>query len=172
MQTWSMFLTFLKIGSTSFGGGPPAIPSLHKELVIPERLSEAEFADGLALSSSMPGPVITNMAVYSGLKLGGWSTALSALVGAILPTVLIMMVVTTLFLSHIDAPAVKAALKGIRPTVIALLLFTVYKLLPSGFASPDQWAIGALFFVLVAFANLHPALAILLSGILGILIYR
>jgi chromate transporter len=172
MQAWTMFLTFFKIGSTSFGGGPPAIPSMHKELVVPERLSEAEFADGLALSNSMPGPVITNMAVYSGLKLGGWSTALSAMVGAILPTVLIMMIATSLFLSHVDTPEVKAALKGIRPTVIALLLFTAYKLQPSGLVTLDQWLIAAVAFALVAFANLHPALCIVLSGLVGILVYK
>lgn len=167
-----MFLTFLKIGSTSFGGGPPAIPSMRKELVVPERLTDNEFADGLALSNSMPGPVITNMAVYSGLKLGGWQTALSAVFGALLPTVIIMTLATTLFLAHVDNPAVKAALKAIRPTVIALLIFTAYKLMPSGLTVSTQWVIAAVMFVLVAFANLHPALAILISGVVGILIYR
>lgn len=167
-----LFLTFLKIGATSFGGGPPAIPSMQKELVAPERLSEKDFVDGLALSNSLPGPIITNMAVYAGIKLGGFSTALLAVFGAILPTVLIMLVGATLFIGYQDEPAVKGALKAIRPTVIALLAYTIYKLLPSGMGGYDQLFIAVASFALVAWMGLHPALAILLAGVAGMVFYR
>lgn len=168
---FDLFLSFLRIGATSFGGGPPAIPSMQKELVAVGRLTDAEFADGIALSNSLPGPIITNMAVYAGMKLGGPMAAATAVFGAILPTFVIMLAGVWLFVGYNNSPIVAAAFKGIRPTVIALLLFTIYKLLPAGVTDVRQAVVGVAFFISVAFFELHPALAILLSGVVGITLY-
>lgn len=171
-SSWQLFISFFKIGATSFGGGPPAIPMLRKELISEHGFSEQEFSEGLALGNSLPGPIITNMAVYAGMKAGGIGAAALAVIGALLPTTVIMALAATVFLSYHDLPIVKAALKGIRPTVIALLVFTIYKLFPSSMANVQQGAIGVVFLALIVFFDLHPAFAILLSGVVGILLLK
>jgi chromate transporter len=166
-----LFFSFVKIGATSFGGGPPAIPMMQRELVAGGRLTDADFANGLALSNSLPGPIITNMAVYAGMKIGGPWVAAFAVFGAILPTFLIMLAGVWFFVEYHNSTYVSAAFKGIRPTVIALLAYTIYKLIPAGVTDVRQALIGAVFFVLVAFFKLHPALAIILSGMVGMALY-
>jgi chromate transporter len=170
--TWQLFISFFKIGALSFGGGPSAISMMQKELTDNTALTAKEFSEGLALGNALPGPIISNMAVYAGLKLGGFSAAMTAVIAAIVPSVLIMGLGVTLFTYYHELPALQAALKAIRPTVIALLAFTIYKLAPGSVFSIDQAAIGVVMFLLMTLVNMHPALAILLSGLVGVLIYR
>lgn len=169
---WQIFLSFFKIGALSFGGGPPSIPLIHKELVNNEHLSDQQFTEGLALGNAMPGPILTNMAVFAGMKMGGASAALAGVIGAVLPSALLMGVAAFALASYHDQPSVQSALKAIRPAVIAMLLFTVYKLAPNSIFSVSQAVMAAaVFLALVAF-NLHPALGILAAGIAGMIIYR
>ncbi len=69
--SWQLFLSFFKIGAISFGGGPSSISMMQKELTENTALTAKDFSEGLALGNSLPGPIISNMAVYAGLKLGG-----------------------------------------------------------------------------------------------------
>lgn len=171
-STWQLFISFIKIGALSFGGGPSAISMMQKELTENTTLTAKEFSEGLALGNGLPGPIISNMAVYAGLKLGGFGAAIIAVVAAIVPSVLIMGFGVVLFTHYFELPALQAALKAIRPTVISLLAFTIYKLVPAGMFSLEQVAIGMVMFLLMTLVNMHPAVAILLSGLVGILIYR
>lgn len=169
---WQTFLGFMKVGAVSFGGGPPSIPMLHKELVESRALTEREFTEGLALGNALPGPILTNMAVYAGMKVGGVTTALVSVAGAIVPSVFIMGAAVVLFLNYHQLPEVQAALKAIRPAVIALLAFTVFKLAPASVFSLSQAAIAAVLFIAMVLFNAHPALVIILAGLTGVLIYR
>lgn len=170
--TWQLFVSFLKIGALSFGGGPSAISMMQKELTENTALTAQEFSEGLALGNALPGPIISNVAVYAGLKLGGLGAAMISVVAAIVPSVLIMGLGVALFAHFHELPAIQAALKAIRPTVIALLAFTIYKLAPASVFSIDQAAIAMVMLLLMAGFNMHPAFAILLSGLAGILVYR
>lgn len=169
---WQLFISFTKIGALSFGGGPSAISMMQKELTDNTSLTAKEFSEGLALGNALPGPIISNMAVYAGLKLGGMAAAMVAVVAALLPSILIMGAGVTLFAYYHELPAVQAALKAIRPTVIALLAFTIYKLAPGSIFALDQALIGVAMLLLMVGLNMHPALAILLSGLVGILLYK
>lgn len=77
-----------------------------------------------------------------------------------------------LFRYYHEVPALQAALKAIRPTVIALLVFTIFKLAPSSLLSLDQALIALAMLVLMMVFNMHLALTILLAGLAGILINR
>lgn len=169
---WQLFISFFKIGALSFGGGPAAISMIQKELTDNTALTGKEFSEGLALGYSLPGPIISNLAVYTGLKLGGITAAMTAVAAAILPSVLIMGMSATLFSYYHELPILQAALKAIRPTVIALLAVSIYKLAPASVFTVDQAAIGAVMLLLMILVDMNPAWAILLSGLVGILIYR
>jgi chromate transporter len=171
-SNWQLFISFFKIGAVSFGGGPSAISMMQQELTDKTALTAKEFSEGLALGNALPGPIISNMAVYVGLKLGGFSAAMAAVIGAIVPSVLIMGLGVMLLIHYHELPALQSALKAIRPTVIALLAFTIYKLAPASVFSINQAVIGLVMFCLMVFFNMHPALAIILSGLVGVFLYR
>jgi len=169
---WQLFISFLKIGAISFGGGPSAIALMEKELTDNTTLTENDFSEALALGNSLPGPIITNIAVYAGLKLGGTVAAAVAVLGAVLPSVFIMGGGVFLLMNYQDLPLLKAALKALKPTAVALLAFTIYKLFPASFTTSTDVLIGVVALLFMIFLKVHPALAIALSGLAGMLIYR
>jgi chromate transporter len=170
--TWQLFLAFFKVGALSFGGGPSAITLMREELTTRTDLTDEDFTDGLAISNALPGPIISNLAIFAGLKLGGSWTALAALFGAMLVPCVLMFIGAWLFLANKNLAVLQAALKGVRPTVIALLAYTVVKLAPAGIGQVDQMLIGAGALLALLFLDVHPALAIVLSGVVGIVLYR
>lgn len=168
---WQLFVSFLKVGSISFGGGPSAIPLMQRELVGTSLLTAQEFAEALALSSSLPGPVISNMAVFAGLKLGGATAAAAAVAGAVLPSAVLMACATYLFIRFRDLKRLPVMLAGIRPLVIALLVSALFDLSHIGLGAADQWIVFVVTFLLLWRFKLHPGLVIVGAGAAGAATY-
>lgn len=124
-----LFLSFLKIGALTFGGGYAMIPIIERE-VIDRRgwIARADFLDLLTLAQSAPGPISLNTAVFVGYKLCGIGGALAAIAGIVLPSFVIILLIA-LFFSEIRHNAwVDAAFKGMRPAVVALIVAPVLSL--------------------------------------------
>lgn len=171
-SAWAWLIGFLKVGSVSFGGGAPSIPILQRELVEKGVLGKKEFADGLALANVTPGPILTNMAVYAGMRAAGALAAVVALTGALLPSLAVMIAATHLFLAYSNLPALKAALHAIQPVVIALLAMTVLKLGPASLASRTQIAVAAMALLALLAFKVHPGLLIVLVAAGALLLGR
>jgi chromate transporter len=169
--TWQLFVSFAKVGCVSFGGGPAAIPLLQRELVGTALLTPVEFTEALALSSSLPGPIISNMAVFAGLKLGGAAAAAAAVAGALLPSAALMAGATGLFMKYRDLKRLPGMLAAIRPLVIALLAATLLDIAPAGLGSADQWVIFAVTLALMVRFKLHPGWVIVGAGAAGALVH-
>ena len=184
----SLFLTFLKIGAVSFGGGYGMLALIRETVVGNGWLTEAELLNFIAVSESTPGPIAINMATFIGASQGGVLGAACATCGVILPSFVIILVVSALLKNFIRYKGVQAALSGIRPAVVALivatgLILTMETLLGVGTVpaavTPDWRGIGI--FVGVALGSfgyakwrkkrLSPIVCILLSGAAGILLY-
>ena len=118
-----IFWSFLKIGAFTFGGGYAMIPLIQHE-VIHRRgwIEERDFLDLLTLAQTAPGPIALNTAVFVGYKRRGYLGALSAIMGVILPSFLVILVVAIFFASIRDNAYVDAAFKGMRPAVVALIV--------------------------------------------------
>ena len=99
-----LFISFLKIGVFTFGGGYAMIPIIEKE-VIDNRcwIERKEFLDLLTLAQSAPGPISLNTAVFVGYKLYGYRGALTALAGVVLPSFLIILTVAVFFAQNCPA---------------------------------------------------------------------
>lgn len=124
-----LFLSFLKIGAFTFGGGYAMIPIIERE-VIDRRgwVARADFLDLLTLAQSAPGPISLNTAVFVGYKLRGIGGALAALAGIVLPSFVIILLIA-LFFNEIRHNAwVDAAFRGMRPAVVALIVAPVLSL--------------------------------------------
>ena len=118
-----IFWSFLKIGAFTFGGGYAMIPLIQHEVIHRRRwIEERDFLDLLTLAQTAPGPIALNTAVFVGYKRCGYLGALSAIMGVIVPSFLVILVVAIFFASIRDNAYVDAAFKGMRPAVVALIV--------------------------------------------------
>jgi chromate transporter len=121
-----IFLEFLTIGATSFGG---VVPYLRGSLVNKQRwLSDKEFVEMLSISQSLPGLNATNMAILVGQKLKGSSGAIVAVLGICLPGSVLMFIVGIFYRIHGDHAWATGALKGVAAASVGLVLSTVVQL--------------------------------------------
>lgn len=119
-----LLLSFLKIGLFSFGGAYGAIP-LIQDVVIENNWADAEmFANLVALSETTPGPIMVNMATYIGSQQAGVWGAVLANVGVVLPSFIIILIVTILFQNILKKSYVQAILKGVKPCLMGIILAT------------------------------------------------
>lgn len=188
MMCLQLFLTFLKIGAVSFGGGYGMISVLCDELVGGGWLSNEVFLNFVAVAESTPGPIAINMATFIGTAKAGFPGALCATVGVVLPAFLILLLVAALFRGLLRYRAVGAVMEGIRPVVAGLITATgAMMALPLlfgfgafGEAFVPDWRAVLIFAVVCAVPplwkklrkkKLSPILLILISAVLGILLY-
>jgi chromate transporter len=123
----AIFLEFLFIGATSFGGG--VVAYLRIGLVTKRGwLDDQKFVEYLAISQSLPGLNATNMAVLVGDRLRGFFGALAAIVGICLPGAVLMLIAGSLYHSHGNEPLVTAMLKGVAAAAVGLILATTIQL--------------------------------------------
>ena len=126
VSTARIFLEFLTIGATSFGG---VVPYLRGSLVSKQNwLSDREFVEMLSISQSLPGLNATNMAILVGQKLNGALGAIVAVLGICLPGSLLMFVVGIVYRAHGDHAWATGALKGVAAASVGLILSTVVQL--------------------------------------------
>jgi chromate transporter len=122
-----IFAAFLLIGGTSFGGG--IIAHLRSSLVVRRQwLDDRTFLELLAISQSLPGLNAANMAILVGDRLSGVAGALAAIAGMCLPGAVLMYVVGVVYHVGRERPLLEAALKGVAPAAVGLILATTLKL--------------------------------------------
>ena len=105
------------------------LPLIQREVVDRKGwIDEQEFLNMIALAQAAPGLIAVNSAIFIGWRIGGWRGVCGAVLGAVLPSFLIILAVAMVFQDWKDQPAVEAAFKGIRPAVVALIAAPLYKL--------------------------------------------
>lgn len=126
VTVFDVFLQFLIIGATSFGG---VVPYLREGLVTKTHwVDDKEFVELLSISQSLPGLNATNMAILLGDRLKGWLGAAAGIIGVCLPGGLLMLAVGMFYKIHGDHPYVTYMLKGVAAAAAGLLLATVIQL--------------------------------------------
>lgn len=119
-----LFLGFLKVGCFAFGGAYGAIPLIRDVVMSYGWMGEEEFAYMIAVSESTPGPIMVNMATYVGSSQAGLLGAAAATLAVVLPSFVIIILVTALLRTVLANKYVKAALRGMKPCVIGIVLAT------------------------------------------------
>lgn len=118
----SLFLTFLKIGAFTFGGGYAMIALLENEFIARRHwMDQEEFLDMAAIAESTPGPVAVNSATYLGYKLGGVPGALASTTAVCLPSFAIIYLISLFFDQFLTLILVSKAFRGIQVCVIYLI---------------------------------------------------
>ena len=180
-----LLLGFLKVGCFAFGGAYGAIPLIRDVVMSYGWLSDEMLTYMIAVSESTPGPIMVNLATYIGSSQAGFWGAVIATLAVVLPSFLIILLVTALLKTALKNKYVQAILRGLKPCVIGIVLATgVYMVLGNCFgtisAATVNWqAIGitallaASMFGYKHFAKkkLSPIGLIILSAIFGIIIF-
>ncbi len=124
-----LFITFLKIGALTFGGGYAMIPIIERDVVEKRRwLKQNDILDILAISESTPGPISVNTATFVGFKVAGFWGSFFATLGLILPSFIIIYTISFFYKTFMSWEIVSAAFKGIKASVIILLINAFMKL--------------------------------------------
>lgn len=185
-----LFYTFLKIGLFSFGGGYGMLSVIQGEVVTRHAwLTPAEFTDIVAVSQMTPGPIGINSATYVGytavLNSGApeWLAVLGSLAASfavMLPSIVLMLLISRFFIKYSKHPNVEAVFKALRPAVVGLIASASLLLMTEeNFGSPVDaplqfWVSVTLFiaaFVAMKFFKVSPILILLLAGAFGGVFY-
>src|SRR4030042_4803779 len=192
---WQIFVLFTRVAMFSWGGGPASLALMQRETTTASWtppgqtepmpwITPEEFADAVALGNAIPGPIAPQVSAYVGSKLAGVPGAVSAAVGTVIPTTLLMLILVAAFFGIKNSPAVKAMLQAVRPVVVGLLLWRAYDMAVSVFGAKklgwgqaltqgwDKLLFVIAAFVLLTFTKINPALIILGTAILGLILYH
>lgn len=166
-----IFLSFLQVGTTGFGGGLAVVAQL-RSLALQKRrwFTEHEFAEGLALAQSLPGSMANNVAAYIGLRLRGWRGAAVAVAGLILPSMLLMIVLAILYRHLRDLPDTEKLFHGLNAAIVALIAVTAWRIGRSTLAKSWQWYIAFFSGLAVIVFEATVIEVVLVAGLAGIYI--
>lgn len=170
-----LFIKFFKIGGFTLGGGYAMLALVEREVTKSKKwLKEDEFWDMITIVQSLPGVFAINTALYVGYKICGKSGAFAAFMGAVLPSLIIIGVISTFFMNERENETVVRIFKGIRPCVVALILAPSIRMF---FKSKLTWKhlpVPIIACALIVFAKVSPIyiIAVALIGGMSIGIYN
>jgi chromate transporter len=173
-EVWGVLLVFLRLGLTSFGGPMAHLAFFRDEFVLRRRwLTDAAYADLVALCQFLPGPASSQVGMAIGLQRGGYAGALAAWLGFTLPSA-VLLVLLALGLTTDRGPAMAGALHGLKVVTVAVVAHAVWGM-ARAFCT-DAWrigltaaSVGALLWWPVAGAQIG---VIVVAGVLGLLCLR
>lgn len=129
MIYWTLFYEFFIVGLFTFGGGYAMIPLIQDVVVNHEWLTIDEFYNFIGICESTPGPIAVNMATYVGSTQGGIFGSLCATLGIVMPSFIIILLIAAVLNKLTSNKYFKNFIKGVRPVIIALILFAGVKLI-------------------------------------------
>lgn len=166
-----LFLTFFKIGAFTLGGGYAMLSMVEKAVVDQKKwIPTDEFWDMIAVVQSLPGVFAVNTALYVGHRVAGTKGAFAAMLGAIIPSITIILLLATVFHEFRENPVVERIFKGIRPCVVALILAPSLRMIKSAKVTWKTAIIPIAAAFLIWWCKISPAYVIL-AAIAGSLIY-
>lgn len=175
-----LFFSFLQIGLFSFGGGYAAMPLIQNQIVeIHGWLSMSEFTNLITISQMTPGPIAVNSATFVGIKIAGLPGALSATLGCILPSCVIVTLLAKLYLKYRNMGSLQDILGFLRPAVVAMIASAGVSILLSAFwgetekimISSTNWGLVIIFIIclfLLKKIRMNPIAVMVLAGVLNI----
>ncbi|WP_318615238.1 chromate transporter [Sporosarcina sp. YIM B06819] len=179
MVLWELFSTFMVIGFVSFGGGYAMIPVIEAEVSQNGWMTTQQFIDAIAIAGMSPGPIAMNSAVLVGYSTAGVIGAILSALGILLPAIVLVIVVGAFFIKLHHYQVVQSIFYGIRPIVTSLVIYAAIRFALSNnlVSQVISWKTVSLLliFVLSLFALLklrwNPAYVIILSGLVGVVVY-
>ncbi|MFJ7936395.1 chromate transporter [Sporosarcina sp. NPDC096371] len=179
MVLWELFSTFIIIGFVSFGGGYAMISIIEAEVSQHGWMTTQQFADVIAIAGMSPGPIAMNSAVLVGYSTAGVIGAIISALGILLPGIILVIVVGTFFIKLHHYLVVQSIFYGLRPIVTSLVIYAAISFALSNnlISLVISWKTVSLLLIfvlsLIALLKLrwNPAYVIILSGLVGVVLY-
>lgn len=179
-----LFFSFFQIGLFSFGGGYAAVPLIQSQIVeLHGWLSMSQFADLITIAEMTPGPIAINSATFVGQQIAGLPGALVCTAGCVLPSFIIVLILSALYIKYRSLKTMQGILTGLRPAIVAMiasagmgiLLLALFQSSFTELAPGNFRVIEAVLFagslVLLRKFKVSPILIIFGTGIVGTVIY-
>ena len=179
-----LFLSFLKVGCFAFGGAYGAIPLIRDVVLSYGWLSDEALSYMIAVSESTPGPIMVNLATYVGSTEAGFLGALVATLAVVLPSFIIILLITALLKNAFKNKYVQAVLRGLKPSVIGIVLAMGVYMLVKNCLMEDTFKMNLRSIVITAVLGIvavlykyfskkkmSPIIMIVISSLLGMLVY-
>jgi chromate transporter len=159
---------WLKLGCISFGGPTGQIAIMHQELVVRRRwISERRFLHALNFCMLLPGPEAQQLATYIGWLLHGVRGGLAAGALFVLPSLFVLLALSWVYLEFGHISAVAGILYGVKPGVVAIVLFAAWRIGSRTLTSPLLWLIAAAAFAAIFFFRISFPYVVLGAGLVG-----
>ncbi|MBT9175713.1 MAG: Chromate transport protein [Firmicutes bacterium] len=167
-----LLASFFTVGFFSYGGGYAMIPLFEREIVQRQQwLSAREFLDILAIAEITPGPIAINSATFVGYRMAGVLGSIMATLGVVLPSLLVIGVLSFLYIKYQGAPPLKAAFAAIRPLVVVLILMAAINIGTRTIYDTYSTIVAATALLLMLKTRINPILLLVLSGVVGVIIF-
>lgn len=172
-----LFLTFFKIGLFTIGGGYAMIPLIKEYILKYSWSTNSELLEFIAISESTPGPFAVNISTFIGYKTSKFLGSISATIGIVLPSFIIILIIIKFLNKFNRNSAIEYILNNLRPIILALLIYSIINISLKIFFTNNKINLREiiLFLTLISLNlkfKLNPIKLILISGILGILIFK
>lgn len=171
MTYFILALEFFKIGLFAVGGGLVTVPFLYDLTEQYDWFTAKELTDMIAVSQSTPGPVGINMATYAGYKAAGVWGSLLATLSLVTPSVIVVYLISKILTKWKDNPNVLRVLGGIRPAVLALILFAGWDIAKESIVNYQTAGLLALLVVAMRFYKKSAIFYIILSAVAGLIFH-
>jgi chromate transporter len=167
---WDAFLFWLKLGFISFGGPAGQISIMHQELVENRRwISERRFLHALNYCMLLPGPEAQQLAIYIGWLMHRTWGGIVAGVLFVLPSLVILIVLSWVYIAFGDMPLVAGLFYGIKPAVTAIVVQAAHRIGSRALKNNWLWAIAVASFIAIFAANIPFPAIVLVAALIGYL---
>jgi len=165
---FTIFTIFFKLGFVAFGGGYSMISLIEREVTDKHNLIDKErFFNIVSIAEGLPGAIGLNVAIFVGYISKGILGGLAAAAGSILPSLIIITSIMALFSNISSSPIVQSAMKGIRPVVVALVIYAAYKIALHAYKSKGYVILTVIGFFIAMFAKNIPLPMIIIGGLMS-----
>ncbi len=172
-QLLRLFIAFFKIGLFTFGGGYAMLPMLQREVVEHDKwVTEDEVLDCYAIGQCTPGVIAVNTATFVGAKVQGALGGAVATLAVVMPSIIIISIISTVLQSFASYEVVIHAFAGIRVAVAALVVVSVWKLYKKGVKGALSNGVFAASLLLVVLLDVSPVWVVLGALLLGVFLTR
>ena len=167
-KVFQLFITFIKIGAFTFGGGYAMVPLIQRETVEKKKwINDDDILEIVAIAESTPGPIAVNSATFVGYKTAGVLGAAAATIGVVLPSFTIIYFISFVIDKFENNTAVKYAFSGVRAGVLALIIKALWTMSKKSAKNIISFIITAFAFVFAAL-NINVIYIILACAVTGI----
>jgi chromate transporter len=168
----SLFLTFFRIGWVGFGGLGSVLALVEQELVNKRQaLTPSDITEALTYTKLLPGSTVVQVVSYLGWRLGGWGGSAAATIAFIVPSFIVMLVLSVIYSQITALPNVQSALRGLNAAVVGLLVITCYRLGLSTVKNFMGFVLAVAALALAVIARFPLVSIVIGAGALGVVAY-